>query len=770
MTSLRRLVRELHRRSIWQVLGIYGAGGWVVLQVVDNLTDSAGLPDWVPPFALVLLLIGLPIVLATAFVQEGLPGADPAPASPPAVGAPFGQPAGGRADERAAHHRLFTWRNAVLGGLGAFALLGIAVGAYFLMRATGKGPWAGLVAQGLLDARDPIVLADFENSSSDPTAGDLVTEALRVDLLDSRFVVLVPPARVQEVLALMRRDAATVLNAEVAREVAQREGLKAVIQGEVTSAGRGYVLTAAVVAAETGDLLAGFRETAHTGDELVDAIDRLSGRIRERVGENLRTIRAGEPLMAVTTSSVAALRKLTEAQKLSDRGDIAAAIALLQEAVEIDTAFAMAWRKLSILEGNRPTPGSPARVREAARRAYQHRDRLTELERHLAAAQYHSVVEVEPEAAIRDYLSALRVDPDDPTALNNLGLRYQQRGRYAEAGELLERALRSRYGAPAVAYMNRALNYIFLARFDSARALVERFEQVFPAHPGAMRTRLDIETIDGDSAAAHLAAERLAESQNAVVGGRAAALAAAAGVDAAAGRVRESRRHIAEAIRYAEISDAPNVALTWAGNEVDFLTALGDSAAARQRMRDFLAQRWGRGGRPWAPTIQRLAYTGLLAEARAYFDRWPTEVPDSVRGPNYELNRKQAFAAIQHVSGDLEAALAAYRELMGQRPCVRCYRFEMADIEARRGRIQEAIALLEKMVEEPADPGRFAFDRVIALEKLGYLYEQGGDTAKAAVAYGRFAEAWKNADPELQPRVSAALARAERVVGEAARR
>jgi tetratricopeptide (TPR) repeat protein len=102
----------------------------------------------------------------------------------------------------------------------------------------------------------------------------------------------------------------------------------------------------------------------------------------------------------------------------------------------------MAWRKLSILEGNRPSPGSPDRVREAARRAYQHRDRLTELERHLAAAVYHDRVEIDQAAAIQDYQNALRVDPEDPTALNNLGILYQQQDRYAEAGELLERVLR----------------------------------------------------------------------------------------------------------------------------------------------------------------------------------------------------------------------------------------------------------------------------------------------------------------------------------------
>src|SRR5688572_4024502 len=98
MSSFRRLIHEVHRRSLWQVMGIYLGLSWFVLQVVNALTETAGLPDWVPPFALVLLLIGMPVVLATAFVQEGGPrdlaaprdvaatDAAPAPAAPLAPG------------------------------------------------------------------------------------------------------------------------------------------------------------------------------------------------------------------------------------------------------------------------------------------------------------------------------------------------------------------------------------------------------------------------------------------------------------------------------------------------------------------------------------------------------------------------------------------------------------------------------------------------------------------------------------------------------------
>ncbi len=54
------------------MLAIYGAASWVIYEVVHSLTEGLGLPDWFPGLAVVLLLVGLPNVLATALVQERL--------------------------------------------------------------------------------------------------------------------------------------------------------------------------------------------------------------------------------------------------------------------------------------------------------------------------------------------------------------------------------------------------------------------------------------------------------------------------------------------------------------------------------------------------------------------------------------------------------------------------------------------------------------------------------------------------------------------------
>jgi predicted transcriptional regulator len=199
------------------------------------------------------------------------------------------------------HHRLFTWRNALLGGVAAFALLGLAVAAYFVMRVAGIGPVASLAAKDVIEAGEAIIIAAFENTSDDPSLGDVVTEALRVDLAGSPALTPLAPARIQEALRLMQRAPNERLTPELARDVAIREGIRAVLEGEVVSAGSGYILLATLRSPEDQAALATFRRTARNSDELIDAIDKLSQDIREKAGESLRSIRAAPPLARVTT-------------------------------------------------------------------------------------------------------------------------------------------------------------------------------------------------------------------------------------------------------------------------------------------------------------------------------------------------------------------------------------------------------------------------------------------------------------------------------------
>ena len=105
------------------------------------------------------------------------------------------------------------------------------------------------------------------------------------------------------------------------------------------------------------------------GVAVADENEPRAGRdgLRERIGESLVTIRADQPLAHVTTGSLEALRKYTQALRLSDAGREDDAIPLLQEATTIDTSFAMAWRKLGVILANHAAPF--AKVAEASERA-----------------------------------------------------------------------------------------------------------------------------------------------------------------------------------------------------------------------------------------------------------------------------------------------------------------------------------------------------------------------------------------------------------------
>jgi hypothetical protein len=107
--------RKTHQRSMLQVLGLYAAGSWIILQVIDVLSQNLGVPPWVFTLTLALLIIGLPITAATAYFQGigGKPSADKETAG--------------------ASLSAFTWGNVLKGGVAALALWGIAVTGWVVM-------------------------------------------------------------------------------------------------------------------------------------------------------------------------------------------------------------------------------------------------------------------------------------------------------------------------------------------------------------------------------------------------------------------------------------------------------------------------------------------------------------------------------------------------------------------------------------------------------------------------------------------------------------
>lgn len=328
--TVRKLFREIHRRSVWQVLGVYVAVSFAAFSAVGALTTAVGLPDWTLTLALGLLLLGLPLIAATAFIQEGIPGlriedeVDPnllvgrTPAEVHVV--PQDHPMHGVGT--------FTWENAVVCAVAGTVVLVGSVVAYLAMWTLGIPPVGSLVAQGLLSPRDPVVLADFKNETDDAALGVAVTHAFRVGLAESEIVTVVDAPVIATSLGEMGRDRNEILTPELAHQIATRHGFKAVVEGSISRSGPGYVVEAALVLPGEDAAVVRFTERAPLADDIVPVIYRLTARLRERIGESLKVIRGGEPLGDLTTPSLDALKSYAQGMRELDMGETERAMEL----------------------------------------------------------------------------------------------------------------------------------------------------------------------------------------------------------------------------------------------------------------------------------------------------------------------------------------------------------------------------------------------------------------------------------------------------------
>ncbi len=757
MSRMKQLVREIHRRSLWQVLGIYVVASWLVLQAVDTLAGALNLPDWAPPFALFLLIIGLPIVLATAFIQEGVSREAPPPPSDEPV-------AGDRPDEGGTHHRLFTWRNAILGGVLAFALLGLTAAGWMITRTLGVGPAATLVARGVLDEKAPIVLADFE--SPDEVLGRAATEAFRVDLSQSPNVKLADPGEVAEALERMARESRGSIDLVTAREIAEREGLQAAIGGRITPAGTGYVFSAEIVSAETGEVLTSQRATAADSTEIIEAIDKLSQKLRERIGESLGSIRSAPPLARVTTGSLEALRLYSQAVRAAEvENDQDRAIILLEETVELDSAFAMAWRKLGVVKSNEGRPRSEW-VGPLAK-AFEHRSRLSERERYLAMATYYQIVLFDLDQAITAYESMLALDPEDGYALNNLALAYSALEDLERREEMAERALRAD-SASAPHFSQLMTAKVAIGKLEEAEAAFQDYSRRFAGTPDVDQFEAAFATIKGDYDRAEEIYEALRQRERVDPDVRSNTSAGLAGLAGLTGRLSEAEAHTRDAISVEGERGRPSNAVGLALN-IGYRDALVAEQPERglRKVEEVLADHplseMSPPDRPYFGLAGLYALAGQPDRARQLLAEYETEI-DPVSRQADELGRHFAEGAIALAEGRFDEAVAEL--LRSERgSCVRrCS--ALARAYDRAGQADSAVATFQRYVDSPSLFGSVfgdQYNRAPFYERLGELYDERGDWEKAAEYYAKFVELWVGADSELQPRVEAAQRRLDEI-------
>jgi eukaryotic-like serine/threonine-protein kinase len=742
----------LRRAHPVRVAMLFALASIAVLAVVFVLRQRLGLPDWVFPGAVVLLAIGLPIMLVTGRKERERVLA--------AATGTYRIP-----DAGVAKH--LTWRKAILGGGLAFGALVAIVIAYTAMRVLGIGSIGTLQAKGLIKERQPILLAEFENRSTDSTLGPTLTEAFRVDLTQSQSVKLVDGQAVSDALTRMQKSATAVLTPALARELAQREGIPAIVTGEIAPVGKSYVISANVVSTANASVLTALRETAANDGELIPAVDRLSRALRERVGESLVTIRADEPLAHVTTGSLDALRKYSQGMRLSDGGREEEAIPLMQQATAIDTGFAMAWRKLSVLIGN--NGGSSAQAAAAATHAYQHRDRLSEMEKQATIAQYFDFVDHDPPKVIAAYRAMLTLDPDNDIAQNNLAITLSNNGQYAESESLAVACIDR--GQFANCPFHAMRSQLLQRKPAAAETTLARWTRALPHDPNRMDAGLGIAAWKGDYALAARRADTLAIAQGGSKYWQAKVAQDRGFLAGVQGKIAEAERQLRSSAALHEDRGAidqfwlvtiqlTQLDLRYHNRPADAI-AIVTEALARHPLASLDAN-----DRPYSQLAVTYALAGQPDEAERLMTEYARAVPAGFRAG--DPDRFLAAGQIAYARGRYAEAATAFRATMQDNMCVTCGYFEIGQTFNKLSQPDSARVAFERY-ENQGGPFRVFTDAgylAASYQRLGELYEAKGDRAKAKDNYEKLIALWKDADAELQPIVKDAKERVGRLSGE----
>jgi serine/threonine protein kinase/tetratricopeptide (TPR) repeat protein len=595
----------------------------------------------------------------------------------------------------------------------------------------------------MLTEKDTIVLADFTNTTGDPVFDDALKQALSVQLAQSPFLNVLPEQKVQETLQLMGRSPSEKLTQNVARELCQRSGSKAMLAGSISSLGNQYVIGLNASNCNTGDSLAEEQVRASGKEDVLRTLDKAAFDLRGKLGESLGTIQKYDtPVEQATTPSLEALKAYSMGVRTKKEKGDAEAIPFYRRAIELDPKFAVAYADLGVCYGNLSQASLAA---ENIKKAYELRERVSERENLRISAYYYAFATGELEKEAQTYELWVQSYPHDALPHRDLGVNEVVLGQFDKALLEDEEALRLEPDN-GTNYSNAWAVYMALNRMDDAKAILDAAAARKLDNVGLHAERYSLAFLRGDKTEM---AQQVAWGAG-KPGSEDPMLSAQSDTEAYYGRLGAARDFSRRAVDSAVRADSKETAAIWQINSALREAEFENAAQAKQGVVAAMALAPGRDVKVVAALT--LARAGDAARALALVQELEKSDPLNTVLKLYwlptvkaaiELNRGDAAHAI-----DLLQAVAPY-ELGGPPPLGQLYPVYL------RGLVylslhQSTFAAVEfqKILDRRNIVTNFPTGALTHLQ-LARAYVLSGDTAKAKTAYQDFFALWKDADPDI---------------------
>jgi serine/threonine protein kinase/tetratricopeptide (TPR) repeat protein len=618
----------------------------------------------------------------------------------------------------------------------------IAGGFYWRSRQSGK-----------LGEKDTIVLSDFTNTTGDAVFDGTLRQGLAVQLEQSPYLSLISDERVQQTLKMMGQTPDARLSPEISREICQRTSSAATLTGSIAQIGSQYTIILKAVNCANGETLASAEAEASDKNHVLDALGKAASQMRGKLGESLSTVQKFErPLREATTSSLEALQAYSRGRQMIGANDFAGAIPVFQRAIQLDPNFAMAYAMLGTSYANIAEPGLAA---QATRKAYELKDRVSEVEKFYIESHYDEMATGDLDKARQTFKLLAQNYPREETAPTNLGVIDVVLGDYDDGLKQAQDAFK--LNPSGLNYSNLISSFITLNRIDEAKALSQD-AQAKKLDSGYLRiTMYQIAFLQNDKTAM---AQQVAWSVG-KTGVEDVFLGMEADTAAYGGRLRKARDFTRQAAASAERADEKETAASYLAEGALREAFVGNSNLAQQGAAAALRLTNSRDVQFLAATAY--AAGGDASKAQTLVDDFKKRFPEDTVAQFNEIPTIEGQIALAHrdSSKALEFLQSASRYELGQIGAagatptlypawVRAEAYRMA------GQGVAAAREYQKILDHR---GAVTNEIIGALAHLGMAraYALQGDTAKARVAYQDFFALWQDADADV-PVLAAAKA------------
>ena len=601
--------------------------------------------------------------------------------------------------------------------------------------------------QALTD-KDTIVLADFTNTTGDPVFDGTLRQGLSVQLEQSPFLSIVSDQQIQQTLEMMGQKQDAKLTPGIARELCQRTGSAAVLDGSIGQIGTQYLLTVNAVNCASGESLASTEAQASDKNHVLDALGKTASEIRNKLGESLNTVQKFDTsLEQATTPSLEALKAFSSGKKVLFATGSGAAIPFFKRAIELDPNFALAFAMLGRMYGD---IGESSSAADYTRKAYALRDRTSEAEKYFISANFSIAVSGNMENAEQSCELWIQAYPRSEMPHSFLsGIIYPVFGQYEKAVEEGREAVRLNPVNP-ISYSVLVVNYMALNRVDEAKtaygqALGRKLDDAF-----FPPTLYEIAFLQDDVAGMAQQVTRSAGKP----GIEDELLGLEADTVAFSGRLRNAREISWRAMDSAERAQEKEPAATYSALSGLREALFGNTDEARRRATLAMERSAGRDVQYGAALA--LAYAGEDGRAQALTDDLRKRFPeDTLVRFNY-LPTLRAMLALGrgNASEAIEGLRAATPYELGQTTgstsgwtaLYPVYVRGEAYLAARQG--TEAAGEYQKILDHRGIVLNEPIGALVRLQ-IGRAYAMQGDTVKARAAYQNFLTLWKDADPDI---------------------